>query len=332
MKHTYSLANIKPKKFIKSEIKNLNFGLCESPIFSGFCSPKSKKKNDKTKEKSRTNTNSKVNLNFLDSKNKSNMINIRLNIKSEIINNNYNEHKKSLSKKEKLEKIIETKDKVIEELQRKILNTKYQIELRQTKNNLKNSIEKFENPDNFLNEKMNKIQKEHSKLATIKTSSVISKNVRQYFKNFIFKNSKSLSKTATPTSIVSSGNKNQLTLSNINNNISLNSHLFTNKNCNGNYLDIENNLTRSPRYDRDTKATNKSNSLLSSKESKKKLSQRNHHSREKSLNIHKYINNNNSCNCTNTNCQENTSEFERIKIRTKEVMINYVKYINDKQT
>ena len=40
------------------------------------------------------------------------MINIRLNIKSEIINNNYNEHKKSLSKKEILEKIIETKDNI----------------------------------------------------------------------------------------------------------------------------------------------------------------------------------------------------------------------------
>ena len=174
MKHTYSLANIKPKQFIKSEIKNLNFGLCDSPIFSGFSSPKSKIKIDKTNKKSRTNTNSKVNLNFLDSKSKSNMINIRLNIKSEIINNNYNEHKKSLSIKEILEKIIETKDKIIEDLQRNIINTKYQIKLRQTQNNLTNSIEKFENPDNFLNEKMNKIQKEDSKLVTIKTSSVIS--------------------------------------------------------------------------------------------------------------------------------------------------------------
>ena len=112
MKHTYSLANIKPKQFIKSEIKNLNFGLCDSPIFSGFSSPKSMIKIDKTNKKSRTNTNSKVNLNFLDSKSKSNMINIRLNIKSEIINNNYNEHKKSLSTKEILEKIIETKDNI----------------------------------------------------------------------------------------------------------------------------------------------------------------------------------------------------------------------------
>ena len=102
------------------------------------------------------------------------MINIRLNIKSEIINNNYNEHKKSLNTKEILEKIIETKDKIIEDLQRNIINTKYQIKLRQTQNNLTNSIEKFENPDNFLNEKMNKIQKEDSKSVTIKTSSVIS--------------------------------------------------------------------------------------------------------------------------------------------------------------
>ena len=106
MKHTYSSANIKPKKFIKSEIKNLNFAICESPLFSGFHSPKSISKNDKAKGKSRTNTNSKVNLNFVDSKSKNNMINIRLNIKSEIINNNYNEHKKSLSTKEILEKAL----------------------------------------------------------------------------------------------------------------------------------------------------------------------------------------------------------------------------------
>ena len=89
---------------------------------------------------------------------------------------------------------------------------------------------------------------------------------------------KSLSKTATPTSIISNGNKNKLTLSNNNNNISSNSHLFTNNNYNnhnGNYLDNENNLIRSPRYDRDIKVTNKSNSLVSSKESRKKLSQRN---------------------------------------------------------
>ena len=77
---------------------------------------------------------------------------------------------------------------------------------------------------------------------------------------------------------------------------------------------------------------NKSNSLLSSKGQfmTKKISQRNHHSREKSLNVHKNINN--SWNSTNTNYQENTNEFERIKTRTKEVMIKYINYINENKT
>ena len=127
MKHTYSSANIKPKKFIKSEIKNLNFGGFESPLFSGFLSPKSSHKNEKTKAKSKTNTNSKVNLNFVDSKSKNNLINIKLNIQSEIINNNYNEHKKN--KKENLEKVLETKDKIIDQLRKEISKTKYQLEL-----------------------------------------------------------------------------------------------------------------------------------------------------------------------------------------------------------
>ena len=331
MKHTYSSANIKPKKFIKSEIKNLNFGGFESPLFSGFLSPKSSHKNEKTKAKSKTNTNSKVNLNFVDSKSKNNLINIKLNIQSEIINNNYNEHKKN--KKENLEKVLETKDKIVDQLQKEISKTKYQIELSRTKNNLKNSIEKFENPDNFLNEKMHKIQKERSKLATIKTSSVISKNVRQYFKNYIFKNSKSLSKTPTPTSIISSGNRKQLTLNSTNS--SLNSNLLSSKNFNcynSNYPDVENILSGSPRYDIYRKTMNKSNSLLSSMGQfmTKKISQRNHHSREKSLNVHKNINN--SWNSTNTNYQENTNEFERIKTRTKEVMIKYINYINENKT
>ena len=327
MKHTYSSANIKPKKFIKSEIKNLNFGGCESPLFSGFLSPKSSHQNEKTKGKSKTNTNSKMNLNFVDSKSKNNLINIRLNIKSEIINNNYDEHKRIINSKEKMKKVLETKDKIIEELERKISKTKYQIDLSRTKNNLKNSIEKFENPDNFLDEKMHKIQKERSKLATIKTSSVISKNVRQYFKNYILKNSKSLSKTETPTSIISSGNRKQLTLNNNTNNSS-NSNLFSSNNFNfynSNYLDVENILSGSPRYDIYNKTMNKSNSQISSKRQSinKIVSQRHHHSCEKTLNVQKNI---------NTNCQESTNEFEKIKSRTKQVMLNYIKYINENKT
>lgn len=345
MRHTYSSVSIKPEKIHRGEIKNFNFFPIESPLFSGFRSPKSasyiSKNEKKISKKSHTNTNSKVNLNFIDKeKSKNNSINIRLNIKSAIINNNYNENKAEELNKGTKDDMLEIKDKIIHELQKEIKRTKHQINNVKTSQNLKNSIDKFDNSENFLNEKICKIQnKERSKLSTIKTSSVISKNVRQFFKNLILKNSKSTSKTATPTSLLNNGNL-KISL-NPNHNNSINSHFYTTKALsNGTHLDIDTMFSTSPRFvDKYYKTMTKSNSLIISQQiqpSKRKVQRKKQFSSPRNNQLKHQDNNNikfvsNSTNISNANYCDFISEFDKIKNRTQDVLNGYLKMIKQKK-
>lgn len=129
-------------------------------------------------------------------------ISIRLNIQSEIIRNNYlhNQFKtKKYSSSSSIlsnEDILQNKERQIAKLKKELANTKYQISSLLNEKNRKHTIEKIDYSESNLSDRIAKMSifnkkksKEHS---PFKPSALISKNVRQFFKNNL-KNTKTQS-------------------------------------------------------------------------------------------------------------------------------------------
>ena len=205
MRHTNSFQNLKNKK--KNSLKNIEifntlslrqkdcdspnsniqkFNLCikndkNNTNKNHFSLKKNKnKKNQKSQNKGKENYNTSNFSTIPDKENK--QINIRLNIKSEIINNNYSKFE---NKKQIYEDIIHKKNYLISSLEKELSEIKDQINQIQKIKKKKNSIDKIENSN--LNLKIRKINsnlnKEKNKIQQLKTSNLLSKNVKHFLKN-----------------------------------------------------------------------------------------------------------------------------------------------------
>ena len=134
-------------------------------------------KEDKIKNKRKKNLN-----NSSPSEKENNQINIRLNINSEIINNNY-------SKKEnkQYKEIIKKKNALISSLEKELFEIKEKINKCQNKKKRINSVDYIEEKN--INKKIinNNNKEEINKIHSIKPSNIISKNMKQLFKNLILK-------------------------------------------------------------------------------------------------------------------------------------------------
>lgn len=129
-------------------------------------------------------------------------INIRLKIQSEIIQNNYlqnqfkNKKYSSSSSMLSNEEMLQHKERQIAKLKKELANTKHQISYLLNEKNLKHTIEKIDSSESNLSDRIIKMSiwnkkktKEHS---PFKSSALMTKNVRQFFRNNI-KNTKTSS-------------------------------------------------------------------------------------------------------------------------------------------
>jgi len=369
MRHTNSFQNLKNKK--KNSLKNIEFFNtlslrkkdCDSPnsniqnfnLYSineknnsnknsnRFSLKKNKnKKIKKSQNKGKENYNLSNFSTIPDKENK--QINIRLNIKSEIINNNYS--KKFESKKQIYEDIIQKKNYLISSLEKELSEIKDQINKIQEIKKKKNSTDDFENSN--LNLKIRKINSnfnnEKKKIQQLKDSKLISKNVKHFLKNLILKKkeSKSNSKKNSSKNIFSSKNL-ILNTSNYNNYIKghknhISSHLYC-ESTKEIEIDLERKCLKSNSRKNSSKIS-KSNSFLFTSNNfnntkrndnnRRSLSQFQTCNSNNSHNNNNYYNNsqnnNNNYNNSNYNNSLNTiTELEKLKNRTKSLLSNYLK-------
>ena len=351
MRHTKSFQNIKKKN--KNILKKLELINSLSFRKNDYESPNSKKYNFNLSIKNENNKNFKNQTSRLpfrkDSLNKekkninkekrnynvfnnystaphkeNNQINIRLNIKSEIINNNFSE-KKNENKKQVYEEIINKKNYLIYSLEKELSEIKEQINKIQQMKKKNNSIEEFEN-SNFKKRK----NKDLDKIQKLKASNLISKNVRQFFKNLMLKKSesKSNSKKNSSKNILSSKNL-IINTSNYNNYIKGNKNYISNNLYSESAKEIKDieikNLKNNSRKNSMIKSnsflytSNNFNSGRRSEKDKRSLSQ------FQTCNSNNSQNNNfNLSNCSNGNFI--VYELEKLKERTKSLLSNYLKF------
>ena len=360
MKHTYSLNNLKQSKNAH-ELQNFCVYPSDFPFQSGCISSKCSTKqifgitsakgfSNRKNSNFNLNNNNKNNAIQLQTKqykknhsigtnnnqsdfNKKdkdkNLINIRLNIKSEIINNNFSEKKEHTNLcKFDMNKIIKEKNQEIMHLKQEIQETRSQIE-KITKQNVSINDE-ISHSEIIMNELVSKYgnnnlivnTKTKQKLQT-KKSTVLSKNVKQYFKNLFLKNSKSLSKATTPTSRIHSSN-----LRKISYNMGKHFNYFG-----GNIIDVDTLLPHSPRlrssdYVKDSKTITKSNSLILNGNNKKNIvhpkSQETKNKNKKIYNHQLQKKSNQSLNNSSTSIKSGLqNEIENVKIRTETLLNKY---------
>lgn len=354
MKHTYSLNNLKPNKQ-QYELKNYCFFPNELQFQKGFISSKSSTdqifgitSSKCNSNKLYANNNNKNNivhkqikknhsigtgnnhLNYNKKDKEKNLINIRLNIKSEIINNNFSAKKEhsNLSKYD-IDKIIKDKNYEIIQLKQEIQETKAQIE-RITKQNI-GVTNDISNSETLISEFNTKCEgsnilydlKNKQKLST-KSSAVLSKNVKQCFKNVFLKNLKSLSKATTPTSVIRNGNGRKISYN-------LGNHFNYYR---GNNIDIDTILSHSPRVRSSdcAKTITKSNSLVVTGKIKKKNIQNPTVQKKVNKSSKSYGNyfqkrsNYNLNNSFVTVKQNIRNDFENVKIRTDNLLTKYYNF------
>ncbi len=122
-----------------------------------------------------------------------NLINIRLNIKSEIINNNFsgnkNENNDNLNKE--FNEVIKQKNNIINSLEKELSEVKEKIKKIQTKRKRLNSVDNIEKHNSYKRKKnSNHLRKDFNeifKIHNLKPSNIISKNVKQFFKTLMLK-------------------------------------------------------------------------------------------------------------------------------------------------
>ncbi len=358
MRHTNSFKNLKNKK--KNSLKNIEFFNtlslrqkdCDSPNSNiqnfnfyikndknttnknsyHFSLKKNKnKKSQKSQNKGKENYNLSNFSTIPDKDNK--QINIRLNIKSEIINNNYSKFE---SKKQIYEDIIHKKNYLISSLEKELSEIKEQINKIQEIKKKKNSIDEFENSN--LNLKIRNISrdlnKEKFKIKQLKSSNLVSKNVKHFLKNLILKKkeSKSNSKKNSSKNIFSPKNL-ILNISNYNNYIMkhkkhISSHLYS-ESTKEIEIDLERKYLKTNSRKNSSKIS-KSNSFLFTSNNFNYTGRRSDNNRRslsqfQTCNSNSSQNNNNYNNSNFSNSGNTITELEKLKNRTKILLSSYLK-------
>ncbi len=256
-----------------------------------------------------------------------NQINIRLNINSEIINNNFSNTK---NENNKYEDIIKEKNMIISSLEKELIEVKEKINKMQNKRKRINSVDDI----NFKNKKTknkNNRNKEINKIQNLKPSNIISKNVKHFFQNLIIK--KDSKENINSKNIIS--NKNLiLNTSNYNNYIKNNKNnlyknLYSDPTRETEITEFEKNnlLTQTKK----NSSLFKSNSFLFTsqnlKNNKKKLDKRRCQSQiENNYSNYNYINTNHFQKKNN----EIFFQLNKLKVRTQDLLSNFLYLCNEK--
>ena len=256
-----------------------------------------------------------------------NQINIRLNINSEIINNNFSNTK---NENNKYEDLIKEKNMIIASLEKELIEVKEKINKNQNKRKRINSVDDI-NYKNKKTKNKNNRNKEINKIQNLKPSNIISKNVKQFFQNLIIK--KDSKENINSKNIIS--NKNLiLNTSNYNNYINNNKknlykNLYSDPTRETEITEFEKNnlLTQTKK----NSSLFKSNSFLFTsqnlKKKKKKLDKRRCQSQiENNYSNFNYIN-------TNHFQKKNHEIFfqlNKLKVRTQDLLSNFLYLCNEK--
>ena len=243
MKHTNSFKTIKNNQKVNKKNLELFNALSlrqnkfepNSKVYSismkNFINNKNKSQPNIIEKEKKKNKEKKIYNNSSPPEKDKNQINIKLNIKSEIINNNFSNYKNE----NKYEEILKQKNLIISSLEKELFEVKEKIHKIQNKKKRINSVDFIE--EKYLNnQKKNGKNKDlpKKKNQNLKPSNIISKNVKQFFKNLILKKESYSKETPNIKNVLSTKNL-ILNTSNYNNYIKHNhkNNLLT-KNLNSN--------------------------------------------------------------------------------------------------
>ena len=265
----------------------------------------------------------------------SNLINIRLNINSEIINNNFNVKNNDNINKEYNDE-IKNKNNLISSLEKELLEVKEKINKIQTKTQRKrlNSVdninkhyyEKRKKNNNQLTKEFNKI----FNIQNLKPSNIISKNVKQFFKNLMLKKENELkgNNISKKNLILNTSNYNSY-IRNKENNIS-SKNLYIDPTREIQTTELEKNVQTMKNSLSMIKSSSflfTSNNLNST--SRKGLEKNNRRSQSQFQTYYTNYSNNNYSN--NSNGGVNVFyELEKVKQRTQSLLSSYLNFCNDK--
>ena len=265
----------------------------------------------------------------------SNLINIRLNINSEIINNNFTVKNNDNLNKEYHDE-IRNKNNLISSLEKELLEVKEKINKIQTKTQRKrlNSVdninkhyyEKRKKNNNQLTKEFNKI----FNIQNLKPSNIISKNVKQFFKNLMLKKENEIkgNNSSKKNLILNTSNYNSY-IRNKENNIS-SKNLYIDPTREIQTTELEKNVQTMKNSLSMIKSSSflfTSNNLNST--SRKGLEKNNRRSQSQFQTYYTNYSNNNYSN--NSNGGVNVFyELEKVKQRTQSLLSSYLNFCNDK--
>jgi len=376
MKHTNSFKSIKNNQKINKKNLELFNALSlrqkefepNSKVYSismkNFINNKNKSQPNIMQKGKKKNKEKKVYNNSSPTEKDNNQINIKLNIKSEIINNNFSNYKNE----NKYDEILKQKNIIISNLEKELFEVKEKINKIQNKKKRINSVD-------FIEEKYLNNQKKSSKNKdltkkknqNLKPSNIISKNVKQFFKNLILKK-ESYSKEnpniknvlSTKNLILNTSNYNNYIKHNHKNNL-LTKNLYSNPTREIEIVEMEkNNLLTQTR--KNSASMFKSNSFLftsqNSNSNKRKDLENNRRCQSQfdTYNSNNNINNdnnnfenydnenndndNNNINCNNEIINHNTHnknsesdifyKLNKLKSRTQKLLNNFLSFCDDK--
>ena len=346
MRQTKSFQNFKNKK--KGNNKNLDLFNALSLRLKDFESPYRKyygvsssskniinnKRNNNNQMIKRENNNSckeKKNSHYSSPNEKdSNLINIRLNINSEIINNNFTVKNNDNLNKEYHEE-IRNKNNIISSLEKELSEVKEKINKIQTKTQRKrlNSVDNIEKHYYEKRKKNNnQLTKEFNKIFNIqnlKPSNIISKNVKQFFKNLMLKKENELkgNNSSKKNLILNTSNYNSY-IRNKENNVS-SKNLYSDPTREIQTTELEKNIQTMKNSSSMIKSSSflfTSNNLNST--SRKGLEKNNRRSQSQFQTYYTNYSN-------NSNGGVNVFyELEKVKQRTQSLLSSYLNFCNDK--
>ena len=269
-----------------------------------------------------------------------NLINIRLNIKSEIINNNFsgnkNENNDNLNKE--FNEVIKQKNNIINSLEKELSEVKEKIKKIQTKRKRLNSVDNIEKHNSYKRKKnSNHLRKDFNeifKIHNLKPSNIISKNVKQFFKTLMLKKeSETKGNNGLKKNLILNTSNYNSYIRNKENNVS-SKNLYSDPTREIQTTELEkNNMTQTRK---NSSSMIKSNSFLFTSNnlnstSRKGFEKTNRRCQSQfQTNYTNYSSNNNNSN--NSNCGGNNIliELEKVKQRTQSLLSCYLNYCNDK--
>jgi hypothetical protein len=265
----------------------------------------------------------------------SNLINIRLNINSEIINNNFTVKNNDNLNKEYHEE-IRNKNNIISSLEKELSEVKEKINKIQTKTQRKrlNSVDNIEKHYYEKRKKNNnQLTKEFNKIFNIQNlqpSNIISKNVKQFFKNLMLKKENELkgNNSSKKNLILNTSNYNSY-IRNKENNVS-SKNLYSDPTREIQTTELEKNIQTMKNSSSMIKSSSflfTSNNLNST--SRKGLEKNNRRSQSQFQTYYTNYSNNNYSN--NSNSGVNVFyELEKVKQRTQSLLSSYLNFCSDK--